>query len=215
MVGYIVGTTLTWDLAIRDIIISAAGVGVVLLLLRALALRSFTALMKKKIMVTTDRIKSDPDNFAFNDITRVVMRLTSRGLVRDVSVRHRNGQAIIFNALENFSDFLSRLTSHVSKLIVTTSREPLGYDQPLFYIIIGSVTGSAVTLAIGYIAQLKGNIIFLIAVICAIILFALVVYFIVNRPLSKRYPGRARLAEIICGAFSIVSSIAIGTWLVR
>ncbi|MFA5106695.1 MAG: hypothetical protein WC497_00010 [Patescibacteria group bacterium] len=209
MAGYILAGGVIRIMSPREVFVSALAIGCVMLVLRALALMPFTRLAKRVVLVTDEYLKIDSTVCWYKDMARVSVRETSRDTVRDVHIVLKDRRNVVVDALDNFPGFLHGLSAQIDEKNITTSREPLDYDHFVFYPIVGLVTGALVTGVIEYVQKRGGSAVTVIAIISVVFLFVLGVYFIAARPLSMRYAGRTRLAEIICGSASIIAGLAI------
>ena len=210
--GYILAGGVVRNMSPREVFVSALAIGCVLLALRALALMPFARLAKRVVQATDEYLKMDSTVYRYEDMARLSVRETSQGTFRDVRIVLKDRRSVVVDALDDFPGFLNGLSAHVDKKIVAISREPLDYDHFVFYPIVGLVTGALVTGVIEYVQKRGGSAVTVLAIISAVLLFELGAYLIATRPLSMRYAGRTRLAEILCGVISVCIGLAWLLW---
>lgn len=209
VIGFFVGSLILLKIMFFTALLYVALFFIVLIILRELALNPFKKFLQTKIIFSDEYFENNNEKIPYRDIKTINILKTTRHEIRDVVLILNNGRQIIFNAVENFDQFLEQLLVRANKKINKDSREPLDYDHPLFYVFLGFVVGFASAAAVFFITQLQDNTMAIVSYVFAVYLVIMGVYFILARPLSKRYTGRTGLGEIICGVVSISIGIII------
>jgi hypothetical protein len=113
-----------------------------------------------------------------------------------VAISLREGKSLFINGLEDFEKFTKQLCVSVGKeVVIREVTEPIDYDHPLFYPILGillSFTGVGLfKLVINFDSQkLK-----LLFGIFSIYLILLGIYFFYSRPIAKRYGKNRNVSD--------------------
>lgn len=149
------------------------------------------------------------DKFPLCDLFKISIKKTSRKTIREIGLWFNDGRNIFLDGLENFEDFREKLINLTPGVTVNTSSEPLDYDSiffyPLFGLLIGTTTALIIKLILGFTeAQMK----FAYFAIGAYI-FAIGCYFVLGRPLTKRYGDKLSRGDFIFGLLMALASLLI------
>jgi hypothetical protein len=144
--------------------------------------------------------KSRQERFALQKLTSIHIKRTSKGTIREITMRFRDGQRVYVNALEQPEQFKDALLAYKEPAVVVTEwREPLDYDHPLFYIIFGGLVGVVLTTTLRLMTHVAANQILTINYLIALYVAAIGVYWMFTKPLANRYGDRLRRGDIVCG----------------
>jgi hypothetical protein len=199
----------TWQLAIGACLCFAA-----LLSLRALVLRTFTMYLKSSVNLYPDRLErtwpGSQLTFPYQEINTINIKRTSRGSIRDIEIVRHTASKTVLDGLENFEQFLEQLLHCAPQGVkIRQTSEPIDYDHPLFYVILGLLLGLIFASATRLIASLEQSVFRPLSLGFALYLIALGLYFAVKQPLTERYGSKTRLADWTCGLVLIAAGIGI------
>lgn len=146
------------------------------------------------------------EEFAFVDIVGLSVVRTARRSIREITARLGDGRRLSLNGLEDFERLERELRSRIpADAAVSEAREPVDYDHPLFYVVFGSVTGLAFTLAIRAMSTIGENGLkwTFFGIACyAIVLGAYVLF---TKPISQRYGPRSRFGDMLLGLLMLLA----------
>lgn len=164
---------------------------------------------KNKISLTEELIErcgyKVSEKIFFKDIKSIAIRYTTRGLIRDIIITAKD-KTLALDGLENFQEFKTVLIAKNPNIQIKESHEHLDYDHLFFYPILGILVGFILPSGIIYLAFTNINWITL-----AISIYVIIVglFFLVNRPIGKRYGDKKPLADTIFGAILLISGFII------
>lgn len=152
----------------------------------------FKSLLKMRITLSEKLLERKRNNkkekFEINDICRIKIKKTTKGHVREIYVDLKNKKNIIINGLENFDKFVESLIEKVNKkAIIKYIYEPLDFDSIFFYPTLGIILSFFTVYLFRFLATLdeKATPIVLYGLLTYI--FLVVAYFVISKPISKRY----------------------------
>jgi hypothetical protein len=137
-------------------------------------------------------------------VNKIRIKWTTNDTVREMYIWLNDGNSIFISALENFERFKKKLVASVNKAVkVEEIHEPIDYDHPLFYSILGLPIGYMCVLIYKLVPVLSLNNIKLGLISFSAYLILLGVYFIKNRPISRRSGEKALSTDYIIGLLMI------------
>jgi hypothetical protein len=141
----------------------------------------------------------------FKDIKSITIRNTTRGKVRDIIIVGKN-KTIAVDGLENFKTFKEKLIDINSNVLIKESKEHIDYDHPLFYAILGILVGFIFPYVIILLANINTN-----WIVISISIYSLSVglFFLINRPIAKRYGSKKKITDFIFGLLLTFAVIGI------
>ncbi len=118
---------------------------------------------------------------------------------------------IVLDGIANFEDFGNKLTDCCSKknVFVTESREYIDYDHPFFYAILGIAISILATLGMKFMINTSPNILNIIFRITSLYVAIMGVFFLLNRPITKRYSDKKPFSDIMFGIIFICSAVLV------
>jgi hypothetical protein len=148
------------------------------------------------------------ETFALADMVGLRVLRTSRGSLREITVKLTGGRRLSVNGVEDFERFEQDLHSRLpANVAVTEAREPIDYDHPFFYVVFGLITGVAFTLAVRALATLSESGMKWATLAIACYSAILGVYVLLARPLSQRYGPRSRLGDFLLGLAALGAGV--------
>jgi hypothetical protein len=187
---------------------------IALFLSSILLFRSFYYLSQIKIYLsnqTLERInKKASEGFLIANINSVKIKRTTRNTIREIQICFRDGKSIFVNALEDFEQFRTELLNNPgNKIVIKEIREPIDFDHPLFYSILGLLISFAGVYLITLIANLDYFKAKVILFVVSVYIFAVGIYFIYAKPISKRYGNQKKITDYIFGFIMVCFGVYI------
>ncbi len=186
-----------------------------LLISRALLARSFAryahtvwTLTELSLVRTCD---AQRDEHPVGDIGRVSVKRTVSGGIRAVAVGMRSGGILYVNALQDPEGFVGSLRS-MADVPFSEVREPLDFDAPWFYRVLGLFVGAAAAGAVRVAAtpgSLNAKWIYL-CVAAYLVLFG--AFWVRFKPVTQSYGEGKRPLDVAVGVISLVSGLALGAF---
>ncbi|UMX48158.1 MAG: hypothetical protein L7H18_01275 [Candidatus Nealsonbacteria bacterium DGGOD1a] len=181
-------------------------------LLGVLSFRSLNFLLHAKIVLSTqllERINNKTiERFIIANIVRVKIKRTTKNTIREIYIWLRDGKSVFISAIENFEQFKDDLISKLDKNVaVKEIHEPIYFDHPLFYSILGLPISFIGIYLIKLITNFDYAKIGIVLLTFLVYLFAVGIYFIYAKPISKRYGEQTRIIDFLLGAFMVCSGI--------
>lgn len=171
-------------------------------------------LSRVKIILTNQLLKREvnkiSESYLLNEIIRVKIKWTTNKTIREIYIWLSDGKSIFISALdhpEQFKkDFLGKLNKDV---VIKDIHEPLDFDHPFFYSFLGFPVSGAGVLAIKLISDLNYQYTKIAMGVFTAYLSSLGSYFLLAKPLSKRYDTKKIAFDYIIGIMMIGSATAI------
>ena len=179
-----------------------------LLLSRARFFRSFTR-YSRTVWSLADRqlVRSDGTSreaYALQDVQRIQVKRTVDGRIRAVSVSFAGGRNVYVNGLQSPQEFTRELTSGSGQAAVLPEiREPVAYDHPWFYRIVGLLIGLAITTGARLVTNLTGTGVKWVQCVAAAYELAFGAYWLYAMPVAKTYGQRGRRVDMAIGLASL------------
>jgi hypothetical protein len=179
-----------------------------------LTFRFFNNFLRTQIILTGQRLrrvtKGVKQNYQLADINKISVKLTTQGVIREVGVWLQSGKAIFFNGLDNFGGFKADLVGRAgSDATVVVTHEPLNFDHPAFYTLLGLLLGSLAGYSIYLLSSLDYMVTRLVAIVVAAYVLAVGTYITYKRPIASRYGGKTPLADYVLGLILVCAAIVI------
>lgn len=186
----------------------------VIFLLGAFSFRSFHTLSQTKIVLSNQALErivnGVSEKYFLSNVNRVKVKWTTNNTIREVYVWLNGGTSVYISALDHFKEFRKKLFSKLDKGVkIEEIHEPLDFDHPLFYSILGLPISTIGVLIFKSVPYLNYQHIKIGVMAFFVYLFIFGIYFIFARPLSKRYGNKTVASDYIIGFLMIGSAIAI------
>lgn len=184
----------------------------ILLIIGLFSRRFFHNLQKVKIILSSSSlvrmIGTTTEEYSLANVQRVIIKWTTRQTIREIYMRWRDGRRVFVTALDRGTEFKSELLGKLdSRVVVTETHEPLDFDHPLFYSLLGlpiSGVGVLVLQAVLSMNYQQGRV---LSIASSVFLIIFGLYFLAVRPLSQRSGPRTVAGDYILAAFMIGSGI--------
>jgi len=186
----------------------------VIFLIGAFSFRFFRNLSQTKINLSNQSLErivnGVPEEYLLNNINRIKVKWTTDGTIREVYVWLSNGKSVYISALDHFEEFKKDLLGKLDKGVkIEEIHEPLDFDHPLFYSILGLPVSTIGVLVFKLIPSLNYQHIKIGVIAFFIYLLVFGIYFIAAKPISKRSGNKTVVSDYITGVLMICSAIAI------
>ncbi|MDD5040114.1 MAG: hypothetical protein PHY34_03105 [Patescibacteria group bacterium] len=202
-VGFFLGLFKLWHSDLPQVLMFTGCFFVALWVLRILSMNVLDRHLKTKVILTDEFVRRistrADDTITLDDIRRVYILKTTRGDVRHVKLFAGKGSAMVLNGMDRFQELVDQLKARVPNGAVQEAREPIDYDHPLFYYILGPVVGFAVTFGVQYVSTLNARGLAIAIGAFAGLAVCLGVYFLIAQPLKKGYGRKSAWGDIVFG----------------
>ena len=221
-VSLLIGLILTLiKFVIANVWISIISVFVLALILVFFAFMfslSFDFLLKMKISLTDQYLQRDNgkkvEDFLIADITKINIKRTTGKTIREIKIVFTNGTNVCINALDNFEQFKDDLVKKISVNVVKNEfSEPIDFDHPLFYVVVGALVSFLSTNAIRFLVNLDYRSTIIFYVIFSVYLLIWGIYFVLQKPISQRYGNKTVKVDYIIGLLMVLAGL--GIFLIR
>lgn len=171
-------------------------------------------LSKVKITLTNKNLSREAnrvtEDYPLDKINQIKIKRTANNTIREIYIWLNNGKAVYISALDKSEDFIKNLLQKLNKNVsIKETREPIDFDHPLFYSLLGFPISGLGVWAIKSIEQIDVQQVIVLTAVLFVYLIALGLYFIIATPLSKRYISNSKLSDLLFGAFMIISGLVI------
>ena len=155
----------TFDFIILNILFSAFFMFAFLIFLyisRMLTIKSLNHFSQIRFLVNDESIKrktkKSEEIYLFKDITKLSIKRTSKGYIREIGLFLKDENIIFINGLNDFESFKEKLINNCSKCIkIKEINEPIDFDHPFFYLFFGFIVSYISTIFIRLIAGLNSS----------------------------------------------------------
>ena len=145
-----------YDFIISNILLSAIFIlafSIFLFISRLLTVKSLNHFSHIRFLVNDKSIKrktkKSEERYLFKEITKLSIKRTSKGYIREIKVVFKKRSSIFINGLNDFEAFKEKLIGHCSKNIkIKEIKELIDFNHPLFYWFFVFIAGSISTIFI-------------------------------------------------------------------
>jgi hypothetical protein len=181
---------------------------VMIFLLGAFSFRYFRNLSRTKINLSSQSLKrivnGVSEEYLISNINRIKVKWTTNNTIREVYIWLVNGRSIYISALDHFEEFKKDLLGKSDKGVkIEETREPLDFDHPLFYSILGLPISTVGVYIFKSIPFLDYQHIKIMVIAFSGYLLVLGIYFIAVKPLSRRYEEKIMVSDYVTGILMI------------
>ncbi|MCJ7650986.1 MAG: hypothetical protein MUP85_20435 [Candidatus Lokiarchaeota archaeon] len=204
-----------FDFIISNILLSVIFLltfAIFLYISRVLTINSLNYFSQIRFLVNDESIerktKKSEEIYLFKDITKLSIKRTSKGNIREVGVLLKDGNSIFINGLNDFESFRERLINNCSKSIkIKKINEPIDFDHPFYYLFFGFIVSSISTMFIRLIAGLNSSNLEIIYL--TVLFYNLIVslFIILAKPISRRFGKTTQITDYILGILIYVTDV--------
>lgn len=207
----------SFDLIIIDPFVSLITALVITTLLLISRILTFNSLKKisqikyilheKKLERINNKLKEE---YLLDNVLMIRVKRTKNNIIRELKIVFKSGEIIYINGLHDFEKFLRSLLEKCNKEVEEKEvKEPIDYDDPMFYVIFGFLLGVATTIfvrTIVLLSAISNRNIFIVFMIYNIILSS---YIMISRPLAKSYGKKFKKSDYVLGVLILLFNIVI------
>jgi len=148
----------------------------------------FNKFLKMKTCLSKSFLIRGNRKFLIKNINKLTIKRTTNNTIREVGIFFDNKKSLFINGLNNFEKFRTNLLKNIDKdVMIKNIREPIDFDSVFFYPILG-LTISLITV---YLFKMMVNFSYqtlqIILYLSIIYVFLIGIYFVISKPISKRY----------------------------
>ena len=203
------------DFIISNILISAIYIlvfSIFLYISRVLTVKSLNYFSQIRFLVNDELIKRETKKseeiYLFKDITKLSIKRTSKGYIREIKLLLKDGNSIFVNGLNDFEPFKEKLIDNCSKSIkIKKINELIDFDHPLFYLFFGIIAGSISPIFIRLIVALNSSNLEIIYL--SVLFYNLIIslFIILTKPISRRFGKTTQVADYILGILILLIDV--------
>lgn len=180
----------------------------VILLLGLYSFKFLHTLSQTKIYLSNQilerKVHGSSEKYLIGEISHVQIKWTTHDTIREIYIWLQNDKSIFISALNHFEEFkndlVDKLDTHV---IVKETREPLDFDHPIFYAVLGLPISTAGVFMYTLILTWNYQRIKIVILAFFVYLLLLGIYFIAAKPISNRYGNKTIVTDYITGVTMI------------
>lgn len=126
--------------------------------------------------------------FLIKKINKIKIKRTTNNTIREISVFFDDGKSLFINGMSNFEKFETNLLKNVEKsTVIKNIREPMDFDSIFFYPILGLILSFVTVYSLNLMINFSYQTIKIVLYASMIYVFLIVIYFVISKPISKRY----------------------------
>lgn len=213
--GFVITGLLFWRENLGLLGIFLLGIILILIMFRIYTARFLNHFLKTRINSADEFLEKIGPNFQekvlIKDINKIIIVKTATKNIREIRVYHEK-KVIIFNGVDNFKEFVEELIKKCGKNVsLKIIKEPIDYDHPLYYLYFGLLVGFASVFFLKWISFLSssGTGLNVLSYVISGYVSIMGLYFIIGKPLSKRYGKKSYRADFIWGLLLILGAVII------
>jgi hypothetical protein len=150
------------------------------------------------------------EEYLLTRVKKVKVKWKTNDTVREIYIWLADGKSVFITGLDNFEQFKKDLLSRLEKNVnILESHEPLDFDHPMFYPVLGLIISAIGVFIIKTIVGLNYQGIQILLLSFSVYIFILGTYFIIARPVSKRIGEKYKISDYIFGCIMISMSALI------
>lgn len=181
-----------------------------LLIICALTFRYLNALVGTEILIQDGAIERrrgrSIERYVLSDLRSLKIKRRTNGAIRELYLSFRDGMNLYINAFEESFESIKRLLVD-ARISVKEVREPMDFDHPLFYPILGLLVGGGASLFFKAVLSMNASGLRVLMMGFSVYLLALAGYFLFKHPISIRSGKDDLVADRVFGIGMIVASV--------
>jgi len=204
-----------FDFIISNILLSAIFIlafTIFLYISRILTIKLLNYFSQIRFLVNDESIKrktkKSEEIYLFKDITKLSIKRTSKGNIREIGLFLKDENNIFINGLNDFELFREKLMNNCNKCIkIKEINEPIDFDHPFFYLFFGFIVSSISTIFIRLIAGLNSSNLEIIYLSVLFYNLIISVFIILIKPISRRFEKKTQVADYILGMLILLTDV--------
>jgi hypothetical protein len=190
---------------------------VILALFLTFAVLHFNRLLDRsksiKINISDDKIAKKwfdkNDIYDIKSISSVNIKRTTTNLIREIKIVISGKRPFFINGLDRFEEFNNRLLSSLEKDVkIYKVKEPIDFDHPLFYALLGTFVGISSILFLK-VLFIYSNYIWLYQLLVACFSIVVGIYWLFSKPITGRYGLNKKIVDNVMGTLFIIIGFAL------
>ncbi|MCK9393694.1 MAG: hypothetical protein WCX30_01545 [Candidatus Paceibacterota bacterium] len=183
--------------------------------LSAITFVFFILISKTKIYISDNGIKKISgklsESFLLSDVKSIKVKRRTNGVIREIYITFKGQKELVITAFEkDFEEIRNLLISELrGDVIVKETHEPINFDHPLFYSILGLPISFMGIFFIKILTTLDYDQIKYILFALSVYVVLVGIYFIFKKPIAIRAGKKRVIADYIIGLIIICGSIFI------
>jgi hypothetical protein len=183
------------------------------LLLSIVTFNFLNSISGLKIYISEEGIKKIngrlSESFLLSDIKSIKIKRRTNGIIREIYIFFNNKKELVITAFEeNFENIKNLLISKAnSNILIKETREPIDFDHPLFYSILGLPISFMGILFIKLVTNLDYLQTKYILFALSAYVFVMGIYFILKKPISIRSGRKQTITDYIIGLIIVCGGI--------
>ena len=144
--------------------------------------------------------KYHSEKHLLSDIGRVEIKWTKQKTIREIYIWLKNKKSVFVTTLDDFGGFKNDLLAKLNKDVsVKEKHEPIKYDHPFFYVVLGLLLGSLSIFGFKSLIQANSQFIKIGSYIFSTYTIGLGIYFLIAKPTSKTSGENTKVLDYIAG----------------
>jgi len=186
----------------------------ILLVTRILLFKFFSNYLKTFYLLSDNSIVRDTiktkEKFHFNDLSKLKVTLKSSGTLRRIWGYQNSGKSWTIDGVDKFEDFWELLRKSISEDVeIVIRREPINFDHPNFYSLLGVILCLLCVFGISAINTVSPSDTLMILMAIFIYNLILGIYIMTTKPMSKSWGPVYKKIDIISGVAIIAVTILV------
>lgn len=184
---------------------------ILLFLSRIVVVKYFNSLLKTDVGLTSDYIRKNKTKYLIKNIKKIIIKKTTKGYTRETKLKFNNNTSTyINNSVDNIDELMVELQKYLpKKVIIKTIREPLNYDHPTFYFLLGILLSFISIKSMKFLFNTNEDYMKLTSYSISFFAIMIGIYFIAYKPIYKRDEKKGQIADYIWGGFYIIGATVI------
>lgn len=159
------------------------------------------------------RVGNTFEEYMFSNIQKIEIKSTTNKTTREIYIRMNGQKTIIITALHQFEKFRNDLLNKVGNISIHKILEPMDFDHPLFYPVLGLLIGNISMYLFRFLTYLNLQQIKIWLYFLLTYLFVLGFYFFISKPISKRSGNKTYYQDYVLGGVLIVVGIILWVYI--
>ncbi len=166
-----------------------------------------------KINISDQKIEKNwfnkNDIYDIKSITSVKIKRTTANLIREIRFVISGVRPFYINGLDRFEEFNNHLLLIIGKNVkIYEVKEPINFDHPLFYVLLGTLVGIFSILFLKLLFIYSNYIrLFQLSTACFVIVVG--IYWLFSKPITGRYGQNKKIMDNVMGTLFIIIGFAL------
>ncbi len=184
------------------------------LISRIYIFRVFESYLLMKFEIGDDHLERIETNVSekllIKDISKIKIKQTSRGNIRDIKISLNTGRVMVINGVEEFEELANELVKKLDpKVMVKKTQEPIDYDHILFYPIFALLVSISSVNLFKYILSLEYSNLKPVYYGFSIYSIIMGIYFLVAKPIARSNGAKEKYADYLLGGIFLIAGLLI------